>query len=90
MRTYDPTIPRIIQNGKSVLRNMVKRRSSQNLTKIAEATGIECEQLKSFGRGDELSVPELQRLTGTLLHGQADYHEDTDTLTAKEGGRVTR
>jgi hypothetical protein len=86
MRTHDPKTPRTIGNAKSVLRAMVKRRSSQRLTKIAEVTGIECEQLKCFRRGGELSVPELQRLTGKLLYGRAKYHADTDTLTAKEDG----
>ena len=86
MRVTDPNIPRTIENAKSVLRAMTKRRHGPNLTKLAETTGIECEQLKSFRRGGDLSVPELQRVCSTLLHGQAEYHEDTDTMTAKKGG----
>lgn len=90
MRTIDPTIPRTIANAKQVLRNMVKRRDRQRLTTIAKATGIEREQLYAFRRGGDLSGLELQHLTSTLLRGQADYHEDTDMLTAKEGRIVTR
>jgi hypothetical protein len=82
MRTYDPNTPRTIQNGKQVLRAMVKR---SNKTQLAAATGIEREQLISFGRGGELSGLDLKQLCGPLLRGQIQYHEDTDTLTATEG-----
>ena len=81
MRTFDPKVPKI--NAKSVLRAMVKRRDSKRLTTIAKASGIEPAQLKSFRSGGDLPASELQRLTRALLRGQADYHKDTDTLTAK-------
>jgi hypothetical protein len=85
MRIFDPTTPRTVVKAKSVLRNMLRRRESKRLTKIAEATGIECEQLKSFRRGgDALSGLELTRLTETLLYGTAKYDADTDTLIGTE------
>ena len=71
-----------IPNAKSVLRAMVKR--NKNLKKLAKATGIDRELLRSFRRGGDLSGLKLQRLTSTLLRRQAEYTADTDTLTAKE------
>ena len=46
VRTIDSNIPGTIQNGKQVLRNMVKRRIKRTLMKVAEATGIGYEQLE--------------------------------------------
>jgi hypothetical protein len=91
MRYRDPLDPFLsghIPYAKLVLRNMLGRRDLKSLTKIAKAARIDFEKLKTFraGRGD-LSIPELKRLTQTLLYGLAEYHPDADTLvsTVKHG-----
>jgi len=72
-----------IVNAKQVLRNMVKRRSGTRFAQLADRTDIAVERLRAFQHGKkQLSVPELQRLSKTITHGYAEYHEGTDTLTS--------
>ena len=63
---------------------MVKRRTGRQLTQLADKTGIERERLIAFRRGGELPPPDLQRLSYKLLHRQAKYRIETDTLTAND------